>query len=87
MRYRGDLRCTRHHRNRSLSRQDSYGKPLKKRGLISHRQAFDLLVDDVQFIAVCGANMGHGEHISDTDRARCLSAAGRIAYLRDEVMS
>ncbi len=67
--------------------RESYGKPLAKRNLISHRQAFELVDDEVQLIAICGANVGHGVVLTDADLKRCLQAAARISYLRGEVMS
>ncbi len=61
--------------------------PLPRRRLISPAQALDLLHDEAQLIALCGSNIGHGVALSDDDRSRCLTAAGRIAVIRDEVMS
>lgn len=61
--------------------------PIKPRRLITAPQALELLHDEAQLIALCGSNIAHGVELSDDDRSRCLTAAGRIAVLRDEVMN
>jgi hypothetical protein len=61
--------------------------PLKRRRLITDRQALDLLHGEAQLVALVAANIAHGVTINDDDRTRCLTAAGYIAYLRDEVMA
>lgn len=65
--------------------RESHGAPLQRRRLLSATQALELLNDEAQLIALCGSNIAHGVELSDDDRDRCLIAAGRIAYLRDEV--
>ncbi|MBA3597831.1 MAG: hypothetical protein H0W40_10715 [Methylibium sp.] len=67
--------------------RESQGAPLQRRRLISPAQALDLLHDESQLVAVVAANIGHGTSIDDEDRARVLQAAGRIAYLRAEVLA
>ena len=67
--------------------RESHGRPPIRRRLISAAQALDLIHDEAQLVALCGANIAHGVQLTDDDRARCLTAAGRIAYLRDEVRS
>lgn len=62
-------------------------RALKKRHLISAGQALNLLHDEAQFIAGTAASIAHGTTLTDDDKARCLTAAGRVAYLRDEVMA
>lgn len=65
--------------------RESHGAPLQRRRLLAAGQALDLLHDEAQLIALCGSNIAHGVELTDADRDRCLAAAGRIAYLRDEV--
>lgn len=50
-------------------------------------QALDLLHDEAQFVCMCFATLVNGGGLSDADWQRLLQAAGRIAYIRDEVMS
>jgi len=64
--------------------RDSHAGPMRRRRLLSATQALDLLDDEARLIAVCGANIAHGVQLTDDDRARCLTASGRIAYLREE---
>ena len=65
--------------------RESQGGPLPRRRLLSAGQALDLLHDEAQLIALCGSNIAHGVELTEADQERCLAAAGRIAYLRDEV--
>lgn len=65
--------------------RESHGAPLRRRRLLTAGQALDLLHDEAQLIALCGSNIAHGVELTDDDRDRCLTAAGRIAYLLDEV--
>jgi hypothetical protein len=67
--------------------RESHGAPLKKRRLISAGQALDLLHDEAQLVALCAANIAHGAQLTEDDKARVLAAAGRVAYLRDEVLA
>jgi hypothetical protein len=67
--------------------RESHAGPMRRRRPITAGQALDLLHDEAQLIALCAANIGHGVELTDSDRARCLTAAGRIAHLRDEVAS
>jgi hypothetical protein len=66
--------------------RESHARPLKRRRLITAGQALDLLHDESQLVALTAANIANGVEVTDEDRARCLTAAGRVAYLRDEVM-
>lgn len=61
--------------------------PMQRRHLLTSRQALDLLHDEAQLIALCGSNVAHGVELTDDDRDRCLAAAGRVAYLLDEVLA
>ena len=61
--------------------------PMRRRGLLSASQALDLLHTEAQLVALAGSNLAHGVELTDADRDRVLQAAGRIAYLRDEVMA
>jgi hypothetical protein len=65
----------------------SQARPLQKRRLISAGQALDLLHDEAQLVALCAANIAWGLPLTDDDKARCLVAAGRVAYLHDEVLA
>lgn len=65
--------------------RESHGAPLQRRRLLSAAQALELLTDEAQLVALCGSNIANGVELTDDDRDRCLTAAGRIAYLRDEV--
>lgn len=65
--------------------REHHGAPLQRRRLLSAGQALELLHDEAQLVALCGSNIAHGVELTEDDRARCLTAAGRIAYLRDEV--
>jgi len=68
-------------------RDSSGASPAAKRRLISWRQALDLLHDEAVFIAVAGSNIARGAPPTGDDLSRVRQAAGRVAYLRDEVMS
>lgn len=61
--------------------------PLKRRRLISAGQALDLLHDEAQIVALCAINIAHGTKLTLGDIERVMLAAGRVAYLRDEVMA
>jgi hypothetical protein len=65
--------------------RESHCGPMKRRRLLSAGQALNLLHDESQLIALCGSNIAHGVVLTDDDLARLLTAAGRVAYLRDEV--
>lgn len=67
--------------------RESSGSPVQRGRLISAGQALDLLHDEAMLIAVAGSNIGRGVHLTEADLSRCLQAAGRIAYLRAEVMA
>lgn len=65
--------------------RESHGAPMPRRRLITAGQALELLNGEAQLIALCGSNIAHGIALTDDDRERCLTAAGRICFLRDEV--
>lgn len=60
---------------------------VQRRRLLPAAQALDLLHDEAQLVALCAANMAHGCELHDADLDRLLQAAGRVAYLRSEVLS
>jgi len=60
---------------------------VQRRHLLTAGQALDLLHDEAQLVALCAANLAHGCELHDTDLDRLLQAAGRVAYLRSEVLS
>jgi hypothetical protein len=64
--------------------RESNGAPVRRRRLLAAAQALELLSDEAQLIALCGANIAHGVELTRHDLDRCLTAAGRIAYLRNE---
>lgn len=55
--------------------------------LLTAGQALELLHDEAQFVGICAGNIAHGVSLTEADRQRVLQAAGRIAYIRDEVMA
>jgi len=65
-------------------RESSAGRPRRRR-LLTAGQALGLLADESNLVAVAASSVAHGIDLSDADRARVLQAAGRIAYLRQEV--
>ncbi len=65
-------------------RESSAGRPQRRR-LLTAGQALGLLADESNLVAVAASTVAHGIALSDADRARVLQAAGRIAYLRQEV--
>jgi len=65
--------------------RESRGAPLQRRRLLSAAQALELLHSEAQLIALCGSNIARGVQLTADDLDRCLTAAGRIAYLREEV--
>ena len=56
-------------------------------GLLSRGQALDLLQSEALFVAVAACNVGHGMDLSPSDKARLITASGRITYLRGEAMA
>lgn len=65
--------------------RDSHSRPLKRRSMISADQALELLDEEAQFVGTCAANIAHGVALTTNDKDRCLTAAGRITYIRSEV--
>lgn len=61
--------------------------PERRRRLLTAGQALALLTDESSLVAVAASNVAHGVTLTDDDRARVLQAAGRIAYLQQEVAS
>ena len=66
--------------------RDSHGASPQRRRMLTAHQALDLLADEANLVFVAAGNIAHGVELRDEDRARCLTAAGRVAYLRDEVL-
>ena len=64
-----------------------HAAPMRPRKIITSIQALDMLHAEAQIAAVCAANVAHGLPLLDDDRALLLQAAGRIAYVRNEVMT
>lgn len=60
--------------------------PKRTPKLLTPGQALDLLHDEAQLVGLCAGNVGHGVTLTDADRERVLQAAGRISYIRSEVM-
>lgn len=60
---------------------------LKRRRMLSDRQALDLLHAEVQLVGIVAADVGRGETVSPEDCRRVLRAAGRIAVVRQELYS
>jgi hypothetical protein len=58
--------------------------PVQKRRLLSAGQALDMLHDEATVVAVAAAGVSE---LTDGDIDRVVQAAGRIAYLRSEVMA
>jgi len=65
--------------------RESHDSSPQRRHLLAPKQALELLYQEAQLVAVCASNIAHERALTADDRARCLVAAGRIAYLRDEV--
>lgn len=59
---------------------------LKRRRLLTDRQALELLDDEAAIVFVVACDIGAGREINEQDRQRVLTAAARIAMLRTEVM-
>ena len=68
-------------------RENAGAGPVAKRRLIGWRQALDLLHDEALLIAIAGSSLAQGRPLTSDDLSRVWQAAGRVAYLRDEVMS
>jgi hypothetical protein len=60
---------------------------LKRRRLLSDRQALDLLDAEAGVVAIVAADIGQGREVSETDRQRVLQAAARVTLLREEARS
>lgn len=60
--------------------------PARISPLLTASHALALLHDEAQFVAVCAGNIAYGVALSEPDLQRVLQSAGRIAYIRDEVM-
>ncbi len=56
----------------------------RKIGMLSATQALDLLADEANLVALAAANVAHGVLLTADDLLRVRTAAGRIAYLREE---
>lgn len=60
---------------------------IRRRNLLGASQALQLLDDESMLVAIAAANLSNGIELSQADRDRLMRAAGRIAYLRQEVTS
>lgn len=56
-----------------------------KRKLITAAQALELIAAETTLIAIVAADIGRGEVIDGETVDRCIKAASRINYLREEV--
>ncbi|MBL0420237.1 hypothetical protein JI739_07765 [Ramlibacter sp. AW1] len=61
--------------------------PKKLARLLTAGQALELLDAESNLVAVVAGNIGYGSAITSEDRQRVITAAARIAYLRQEVMA
>jgi hypothetical protein len=61
--------------------------PMRRRRMLTAQQALQVLYDEANLIWLCAANQAAGVVLTDGDRARLTTAAGRVLYLRDEVMA
>ena len=59
------------------------GAPKRIAPLLTAMQALDLLHAEATLIAVLAANIGHGVPITSDEIQRALTAAGRIAVVRE----
>lgn len=62
--------------------RETHGAPLKRRRLITAGQALEVLDSEATLLMLCASDMAKGEAV---DRDRLLTAAARIAMIRDEV--
>lgn len=62
--------------------RETHGAPLKRRRLITAGQALEVLDSEATLLVLCASDMAKGEAV---DRDRLLTAAARIAMIRDEV--
>ena len=67
-------------------RESTAGLPQRRR-MLTAGQALDLLADEANLAAVAASNLAQGVVLNDVDRTRLLVAAGRINYLRAEVVA
>ena len=65
-------------------REASGREPPHTPRLLTAAQALELLETEALLVAVAAANLAHGLTITEADKARLLSAAGRVNWLRDE---
>jgi hypothetical protein len=64
---------------------ETHGGPIQRRRLITAGQALDVLDSEATLLVVYASDMARGEALNDADRDRLLTAAARIATMRDEV--
>lgn len=62
--------------------RETHSAPLKRRRLITAGQALEVLDSEATLLVLCASDMAKGEQV---DRDRLLTAAARIAMIRDEV--
>jgi len=59
--------------------------PPRRRGLITPRQAVELISRSALFVAVCAADISRGEQLSETTKAELVRHAGDIQRIRREL--
>ncbi|MDN8615485.1 DNA primase [Variovorax ginsengisoli] len=73
-----------------LETHDLFPEPLtvterpRRRSLISTTDALRILASESNLVAIAAANLAHGVSLTDEDRARLLTAAGRIQTIERE---
>lgn len=60
--------------------------PKRTPKLLTAGQALDLLHREANFIGVCAGNIGQGVTLTEADRHRAIVSAGRVNFLRDQVI-
>ena len=67
-------------------REQPTGAPKRIPRLLTAGQALELLADEANFVAVVAGNIGHCVALSSAETGRVLTAAGRINWVRHEVL-
>jgi len=67
--------------------REAHAGPMRRRRMLPAFQALELLDEEVNFIAVFGANLANGVVPSRADLDRALTAAARVSVLREECRS
>lgn len=66
--------------------KDSHARPLKRRSMLTARQALDLLVSESLVVFVVANDVHRDRQVSDADWLRLRDAAARIQTIGQEVM-